>query len=175
MSQRKSHCSNCSKWPCSFSLIKTSCQVSTTHLHMLNIGFETICDVTNHGCRPRLFKLTFKLSASPVNMKVIVCTYISEVRRRKTLFFLPFVLSFFLSCLIFFLVFSLLHCCHFSLLGCSSVTESEHLVRPRLVCSCSLLPLQAMCSCHNKDQRGWTYTIVDFLENGRRRGKTLVA
>lgn len=77
--------------------------------------------------------------------------------------------TFFLSFLIFFLVYSPFHCCHFSLLGCSSVTESEHLVRPRLVCSCSLLPLQAMCSCHNKDQRGWTYTIVDFLENGKKR------
>lgn len=57
------------------------------------------------------------------------------------------------------------------LLSCSSVAESEHLVRPRLVCSCSLLPLQAIRSCHNKDQRGRTYTTVYFLE--KRRRKTL--
>lgn len=42
-------------------------------------------------------------------------------------------------------------------LSCSTSPGPDPPGRPLLVFSSSLLPLQAICSCHNKDQRGWTY------------------
>ena len=46
----------------------------------------------------------------------------------------------------------------------SSVTQRERLVGPPLVHSCSLLPLQAMSSCHNNKQCGPTCSVQRLPE-----------
>lgn len=55
-------------------------------------------------------------------------------------------------------------------LNCLSSPGRDHPGRPLLVCSCFLLPLQAICSCHNKDQRGWNLTSVKKRTRQRLRG-----